>query len=77
MRTRLRPLREECLRNWLVEIHDPVIDKWIGNSEHNYFWYANWRANRLARGSLEERFNVKERFLNRLKFGKEQNDDRT
>lgn len=71
MRTRVRPLREECLHNWLVEIFDPVTDKWVGNSEHNLFWKANWRAYRLAQYSLAVKENVKDKFVRRLKDGDE------
>ena len=69
MKTRVRPLREECLHNWLVEIHDPVLDKWVGNSEHDLFWRANWRAHRLSKYSLDTKMNRKEEFVRKLKEG--------
>lgn len=76
MRTRVRPTAYTP-GPWSVDVYNPHTGQykgWVEVSTCQYFWYANWRANRLAKGSLEERFNVKERFLNRLKFGKESNE---
>lgn len=71
MRTRVRAT-DYSPAPWSVDVYNPHENGgkgWTSIDTCQFFWYANWRANRLAKGSLEERFNVKERFLNRLKFG--------
>lgn len=73
MKTRVRP-SDSRLGHWLVDAWNPHRDvsygeSWVNVGQYHFFWYANWRANKLAKGSLAERFNVKERFINRLKFG--------
>lgn len=73
MRTRVRPT-DYSPGPWSVDIynpHDTPETGWVEIGQYNFFWYANWRANRLTKGSLEEKFIVKERFIDRLKFGKE------
>lgn len=78
MRTRVRPTGS-CLGQWAVDIFNPHEgctnnDRCVELQTYHFFWYANWRANRLAKGSLEEVFCKKERFLNRLRFGDESNE---
>lgn len=70
MKTRVRPTSySPC--PWSVDVYNPYDQNkgWTEIGSYQSFWYANWRANRLAKGSLIERFDIKKRFIGRLKFG--------
>lgn len=73
MKTRVRPCTYDryTSKRWTVEILDPTDDKWIVNTEHKYFWAANWKAHRLAQYSLSIKENIKHKFVRRLKDGDE------
>ncbi len=72
MKTRVRPLHEARYKDWLVEVFDPCADTWIENSEHKFFWQANWKAHRLAKYSLDVKMNKKEEFVRKLKEGEDE-----
>lgn len=72
MKTRVRPLSVSQIRKWAIEIFDPVTDVWVMNSEHYFFWKANWRAHRLSKYSLNVKMNKKEEFVRKLKEGEDE-----
>jgi hypothetical protein len=71
MKTRVRPLHESRLYSWTVQIYDPVDTVWVENSEHYFFWMANWRANRLTKYNLDIKMNNKGEFVRKLKEGED------
>lgn len=67
MKTRVRP--RNTAFSWSLEAFDENGGGWTEIGIHSYFWYASWRANRLAKGSLGSRINKKEEFVRKLKEG--------
>lgn len=65
MKTRVRT--HNNVYKWQIDILNPDTDEWVMISLHNIFWYANWKATRLSRKSLDIKIKKKEEFLDRLK----------
>ena len=65
MQTRVKP--GNGIYSWWVEVLDPYTDKWTHISSHDFFWYANMKANYLSKKSLTIKKNAKEEFIDRLK----------
>lgn len=65
MKARVRP--HSIVYAWQVDVYNPDTKEWIEISTHNFLWYANWKAKRIAKYSSAVKRHKKDEFLDTLK----------